>query len=109
MEIGRKASLFRGRRGLSRENWSGQKVVRADRFSFIKIGPTPDHFWLPNLVRVAKSGPDFINLHETSLALLSSYIWCATNRGNMHVCSKYKRTVRASVHDLHCTVPALYT
>ena len=31
-----------------------------------KIGPTPDHFWLPNLVRVAKSGPGFINLHETS-------------------------------------------
>ena len=28
-----------------------------------KIGPTPEHFWLPNLVRVA---PGFINLHETS-------------------------------------------
>ena len=25
-----------------------------------------DHFWLPNLVRVAKSGPGFFNLHETS-------------------------------------------
>ena len=22
-----------------------------------KIGPTPDHFWLPKMVRVAKSGP----------------------------------------------------
>ena len=31
-----------------------------------KIGPAPDHFWLPNLVRVTKSGPGFITLHETS-------------------------------------------
>ena len=30
-----------------------------------KIGPTPDYFWLPNLVRVAKSGPGFISLNET--------------------------------------------
>ena len=34
-----------------------------------KIGPTPDHFWLPNLVRVAKSGPGFINLNEGRPAL----------------------------------------
>ena len=26
------------------------------------IGPTPEHFWLTNLVRVA---PGIINLHET--------------------------------------------
>ena len=46
------------------KKWSGRTT----------FGPTPDHFWLPNLVRVAKSGPGFINLHETSP---SSYtIWC---------------------------------
>ena len=33
----------------------------------VKIGLIPNHFWLPNLVWVAKSGPGFINLHEISL------------------------------------------
>ena len=26
-----------------------------------KIGPTPDYFWLPKVVRVAKSGPGRLN------------------------------------------------
>ena len=56
---------------LSRENWSGQKVVQADHFSLPKlVRPrttfgcqiwAPDHFWLPNLgpgpLLVAKFGP----------------------------------------------------
>ena len=38
-----------------------------------KIGPTPDHFWLPNLVRVAKSGP---GLNETiPCPVKFIYIW----------------------------------
>ena len=48
-----------------------QKLVRAKSgpggpLFAAKIAPTPDHFWLPNLVRVVKSGPGFINLHDTS-------------------------------------------
>ena len=39
-----------------------------------KIGPTPDHFWEPKMVRVAKSGPAISACRKPVLALLSSYI-----------------------------------
>ena len=34
-----------------------------------KIGPTPDHFWLPKMVRAAKSGPGISTCRKQFLAL----------------------------------------
>ena len=40
------------------ENWSGRKLVRekigpGGPLFAAKIGPTPDHLWLPKVVRVS--------------------------------------------------------
>ena len=48
-----------------------QKLVRAKigpggPLFAAKIGPTPDHFWLPKVVRIAKSGPGAIFINTSS-------------------------------------------
>ena len=44
------------------ENCPGGPLLAA------KIDPTPDHFWLPKMVRVAKSGPGISTCRKPFLA-----------------------------------------
>ena len=43
-----------------------------------KIGPTPDQFWLPKMVQVAKSGPGISACRKPFLACVGPFLYAAT-------------------------------